>query len=257
MATIVTRAGKGSPLTNAEVDQNFLNLNSAKLEAGDLSSYLLSATAASTYQTILGFTPYNATNPSNYITSAALTTYAPLASPTFTGTVSADSFSGSGASLTGLTSGQITTALGFTPYNSTNPSNYVTSSALATYAPLASPTFTGTASFGIAKPTALQETRVAMAANNIDLSTGNIFTKTISGATTLTVSNVPASGTVASFILDLTNAGTLVTWWYGVKWASAIAPTLTTGTGGRDILGFMTYDNGATWTGLVLAKDVR
>lgn len=197
MATIVTRAGKGSPLTNAEVDQNFLNLNSAKLEAGDLSSYLLSATAASTYQTILGFTPYNATNPSNYITSAALTTYAPLASPTFT----------------------------------------------------------GTASFGIAKPTALQETKVAMAANNIDLATGNLFTKTISGATTLTVSNVPASGTVASLILDVTNAGTNITWWANVKWPSGLTPVLTTV--GRDALGFFTHDGGTTWTGVVLGKDIK
>jgi hypothetical protein len=32
MATIITRAGKGSPLTNAEVDANFTNLNSDKLE---------------------------------------------------------------------------------------------------------------------------------------------------------------------------------------------------------------------------------
>jgi hypothetical protein len=32
MTTIVTRAGKGSPLTNAEVDANFINLNTGKLE---------------------------------------------------------------------------------------------------------------------------------------------------------------------------------------------------------------------------------
>ena len=32
MATIVTRAGKGSPLTNAEVDANFTNLNDKKVE---------------------------------------------------------------------------------------------------------------------------------------------------------------------------------------------------------------------------------
>jgi len=32
MATIVTRAGKGSPLTNDEVDANFVNLNTAKAE---------------------------------------------------------------------------------------------------------------------------------------------------------------------------------------------------------------------------------
>jgi len=32
MSTIVTRAGKGSPLTNAEVDANFTNLDNDKLE---------------------------------------------------------------------------------------------------------------------------------------------------------------------------------------------------------------------------------
>jgi len=39
MSTIVTRAGKGSPLTNAEVDANFTNLNDDKLESADLSGY--------------------------------------------------------------------------------------------------------------------------------------------------------------------------------------------------------------------------
>ena len=32
MSTITTRAGKGSPLTNSEVDSNFTNLNDDKLE---------------------------------------------------------------------------------------------------------------------------------------------------------------------------------------------------------------------------------
>jgi hypothetical protein len=32
MASITTRAGKGSPLTNAEVDANFTNLNNDKYE---------------------------------------------------------------------------------------------------------------------------------------------------------------------------------------------------------------------------------
>jgi len=32
MSTIVTRAGKGSPLTHNEVDANFTNLNTDKLE---------------------------------------------------------------------------------------------------------------------------------------------------------------------------------------------------------------------------------
>jgi hypothetical protein len=41
MSTIVTRAGKGSPLTNNEVDANFTNLNTDKLESADLSGYAL------------------------------------------------------------------------------------------------------------------------------------------------------------------------------------------------------------------------
>jgi len=36
MSTIVTRAGKGSPLTNTEVDDNFTNLNNDKLEIGGI-----------------------------------------------------------------------------------------------------------------------------------------------------------------------------------------------------------------------------
>ena len=39
MATITTRAGKGSPLTHAEVDANFTNLNTDKLEASAVSAF--------------------------------------------------------------------------------------------------------------------------------------------------------------------------------------------------------------------------
>lgn len=102
----------------------------------------------------------------------------------------------------------------------------------------------------------LREKQTAVAASNIDLSTGNVFTRTISGATTLTVSNIPASGTVASFILDLTNGGSgVVTWWANVKWAGGTAPTLTAA--GRDVLGFFTHNGGTTWTGLLMGKDVK
>jgi hypothetical protein len=41
------------------------------------------------------------------------------------GSVAATSFAGSGADLTGFTSGQITTALGFTPYSAANPNAYI------------------------------------------------------------------------------------------------------------------------------------
>ena len=114
--------------------------------------------------------------------------------------------------------------------------------ALATGATLVTPTGTG-----------IKETQVAISASAIDLTLGNYFTKTISGTTTFTISNTASSGTVNSFILDLTNGGSAtVTWWTGVKWAGGTAPTLTSS--GRDVLGFFTEDGGTTWNGFVLGK---
>lgn len=54
MADIVTRAGKGSPLTYAEVDDNFTNLNSAKLEisGGDASATVATAAGSTMARTL-------------------------------------------------------------------------------------------------------------------------------------------------------------------------------------------------------------
>jgi hypothetical protein len=116
---------------------------------------------------------------------------------------------------------------------------------LATKAPHVTPVLTG-----------LREVRVAMPANNIDLATGNLFTKTISAAVSLTVSGVPPSGTLDTFMLELTNGGSAtITWWAGLKWAGGSAPVLTAA--GVDTLGFYSHDGGVKWTGLFLAKDVK
>lgn len=97
------------------------------------------------------------------------------------------------------------------------------------------------------------EKKVAVAASNIDLSLGNYFTKTISGATTFTVSNVSTSGAVSAFVLDLTDGGAAaVTWWSGITWNAATPPTLTAS--GVDTLAFFTYDGGTTWRGFVLGQ---
>lgn len=92
-------------------------------------------------------------------------------------------------------------------------------------------------------------TTVAMAAADVDLSAGDVFTVTISAATTLTFSNVPA-GKAATFNLIITNGGAAtVTWPASVKWASGTAPTLTAS--GVDVLTFLTPDGGVTWYGTV------
>lgn len=52
--------------------------------------------------------------------------------------------------LTSITSLQVTTALGYTPYNSTNPNGYITSSSLSSYLPITGATYTNTTGNGLA-----------------------------------------------------------------------------------------------------------
>lgn len=99
--------------------------------------------------------------------------------------------------------------------------------------------------------TGVKETKVAMGAHDIDLSAGNYFTYTLSGAQTLTVSNVASSGSVSAFVLEVTNGGSAaLTFFSGVTWAAATPPTLTAA--GVDTLAFFTSDGGTTYRGFVL-----
>lgn len=116
----------------------------------------------------------------------------------------------------------------------------------------------GTVTAGkIASGFVLPEFRIALGAGtNINLAVGSYFSRTITGATTLTVSSIPTAGNAASFILDLTNGGSAsITWFANVRWPNGVAPTLTAS--GRDVLGFFTHDGGGNWTGLVLGRDVK
>lgn len=105
--------------------------------------------------------------------------------------------------------------------------------------------------------TAIRETQISLGVSSaIDLSLGNLFTKSINSSTTFSVLNCLSSGTSNSFILELVNAGAFtITWFSGIKWAEGTAPTLTAS--GVDILGFYSYDGGVTWKGLVLGNDMK
>ena len=160
------------------------------------------------------------------------------------------------ADLNAAISGITKTSLGLSNVDNTSDADKPVSTAAQTALDAKSDTTHSHTSFTGLTVTGLKETSVAMGANNIDLATGNLFTKTISGATTLTVSNVPASGTVGYFILQLTNGGSAtVTWFSGVRWAGGTAPTLTAS--GKDILSFYTIDAGTTWNVVSIQKDVK
>ena len=105
--------------------------------------------------------------------------------------------------------------------------------------------------------TAIRETQIPLGFSSaIDLSLGNVFTKSVNSDTTFSVLNCLSAGTSNSFILELTNAGAFtITWFSGIKWAEGIAPILTAS--GVDVLGFYSYDGGVTWKGLVLGNDMK
>lgn len=84
----------------------------------------------------------------------------------------------------------------------------------------------------------------AMAANDMDLSTANYFSKTISGATTVTFSNFKASPNLNAWIFEVTNASTNITWPASVNWPNGTQPTWSTT--GTDLIGFMSRDGGTT-----------
>jgi hypothetical protein len=56
MSTIVTRAGKGSALTHNEVDANFVNLNTDKIQSGDTVGSLIVLSATISGGSITGIT---------------------------------------------------------------------------------------------------------------------------------------------------------------------------------------------------------
>lgn len=85
---------------------------------------------------------------------------------------------------------------------------------------------------------------VAVSALDIDCSAGNYFTKTINGASTFTVSSVPASRSF-SFVLELEHTSGTITWFSGVEWPGGTAPTLTTGK--THFFIFHTDNGGTRW----------
>ena len=98
------------------------------------------------------------------------------------------------------------------------------------------------------------ETVQAMTANDVDCTLGNVQTKSISGAVTLTFSNPPATGKAGSFTLIATLSATpVITWPASVKWAGGTAPDTVAGI---DVFSFMTTDAGTNWLGFTAGQGL-
>ena len=87
----------------------------------------------------------------------------------------------------------------------------------------------------------------AMGANAVDCSAGNYFTKTITGATTFTFTNVP-TGVAYTFTMEVTlNGSNAITWPASVKWPADTPPAITDGK--TQLFVFITDDGGTRWRG--------
>lgn len=116
---------------------------------------------------------------------------------------------------------------------------------------------------GTLTTTKIGETVVALGnsgtAQTINLSNGTVFTCTLTGNCTFTISN---AASVASFVLILTNDATpsrTVAWAGGTfTFASGAAGiNRTTAASGVDVWVFTTVDGGSNWRGNIGMKDVK
>jgi hypothetical protein len=87
---------------------------------------------------------------------------------------------------------------------------------------------------------------------DIDCSQGNYFTKTISGNSTFTFSNVPSGA--YGVIVKIVNSSGTITWPATVKWPDDTPPLLAISK--THVFVFITDDSGARWNGVALANYV-
>jgi hypothetical protein len=87
---------------------------------------------------------------------------------------------------------------------------------------------------------------------DIDCSAGNYFTKTISGNSTFTFSNVPSGA--YGMIVEIENTSGTITWPAAVKFPNDTAPSLSTGK--THVFVFITDDSGSRWRGVAQVNYV-
>jgi hypothetical protein len=102
-------------------------------------------------------------------------------------------------------------------------------------------------------------TALTGATPSLSLSAGGSFSLTLSGNTTFTFADSPATGS-AGFSLKVTQdaggSGFTVTWPASVKWPGGTAPDLTGTADKSDVFVFTTDDGGSSFVGLVAGKDI-
>lgn len=274
------------PLTTVDFTEVGLTYASIKVDGIDAASASIGDVSNTELQYLNGVTSgIQGQIDAKLSTTAAASTYAPLASPALTGEPTAPT----------AAAGTNTTQVATTAFVSTAVSNLVNSApatldtldelaaalgddanfattvtnSLAAKAPLASPTFTGTATFaavtvnGALDANELRETVVPVTLSSnlatLDWTAGNLFyvSTAPTGAMTVNVTNVPTDVNKAmtiNFIVTQGATGYLPTTFQiggaaqTIRWPGGSAPSPTSGAGKIDIFSFTMQRTAAeTW----------
>jgi hypothetical protein len=260
-ATLILRTVKGTPLTNLEVDNNFSNISTYANTIDANIGLLASLTTTSTSNIVAAVNSIKSGNLSQFASTTSAQLLAMIPDETGSGSlVFATSPTlvtpviGLATGTSAMLSANIGAAAGnvsgnFTAGNFQSAGNVNTASALFTGV-VTAPTIVSTTSLTTKK---IVETVTAIGntgtAATIDLSTGTVFTATLNGNATLTITN---AGAVSSFVLALTNDGTGGrTVAFAYSGGSFKAPngsvSRTTTANATDVWFFFTPNGGTTW----------
>lgn len=92
---------------------------------------------------------------------------------------------------------------------------------------------------------------------SLNLATALNFEVSLSSQiSSITISNVPTGSTAFGLVFVGSGSAASITWPSSVKWPNQQAPTISTGSGKRDYLSFVTVDNGTNWYGFVTAQGM-
>jgi hypothetical protein len=98
---------------------------------------------------------------------------------------------------------------------------------------------------------ALQSLPPSTGAVAIDLSLGQYIVLPVSGAVTLSFTNVAQGSVATGVILQITGGSAGVFWPANTHWSEGVAPSLSSGT---DIVAMMTANNGGTWRAVLIGR---